>query len=147
MEVKSLCIDLMPDRQIHGQTDRQIHRQTGRHKVGNQEANRTYRVSIRIIRENKVLQERGKAKFENEKNKSIAFLHKTFTRKLNFSYHCFSDAIFLCFSIILYLWIGIIPLFVILQFTLLFMSPSFPTQTRNRRIYFLDTSLKVRNRK
>ena len=66
MEVKSLCIDLMPDRQIHGQTDRQIHRQTGRHKVGNQEANRTYRVSIRIIRENKVLQERGKAKFENE---------------------------------------------------------------------------------
>ena len=66
MEVKSLCIDLMPDRQIHGQTDRQIHRQTGRHKVGNQEANRTYRVLIRIIREKKVLQERGKAKFENE---------------------------------------------------------------------------------
>ena len=84
---------------------------------------------------------------QNEKNKSIAFLHKTFTRKLNFSFHCFSDAIFLCFSIILYLWIGIIPLFLIFQFTLLFMLPSFPRQTRNRRIYFLDTSLKVRNRK
>ena len=93
------------------------------------------------------MQEKRKAKFENEKNKSIAFLHKTFTRKLNFSFHCFSDAIFLCFSIILYLWIGIIPLFLIFQFTLLFMLPSFPRQTRNRRIYFLDTSLKVRNRK
>ena len=72
----------MPDRQIHRQTDThtdtrtdtQIHGQTGRHKVGNQEANRTYRVSIRIIRENKVLQERGKAKFENENyNKFLSY--------------------------------------------------------------------------
>ena len=30
MEVKSLCIDLMPDRQIHGQTDRLTDRQTHR---------------------------------------------------------------------------------------------------------------------
>ena len=71
MEFKSLCIDLMPYRQIHGQadtqirgqtdrhtdrqtntwTDRQIHGQTGRHKVRNQEANRTYQVLIRIIGE------------------------------------------------------------------------------------------------
>ena len=71
MEVKSLCIDLMPDKEIHGQrdthTDRNTHTRTNRqthgqtdtdrntdrmtdrqddNKVRNKEENRTHQISI-----------------------------------------------------------------------------------------------------
>ena len=61
MEVKSLCIDLMPEKEVHGQrdthtdkiTDTRTDRQTDRHtyrqndnKVRNKEENRTHQTSI-----------------------------------------------------------------------------------------------------
>ena len=84
MVFESLCIDLIPDRQIHRQTDTHTDTRTDRQadtrtdtqtdRYTDRQADikleirrhRTYQVLIRIIRENKVLQERGKAKFENE---------------------------------------------------------------------------------